>query len=227
MKRRRLLQIIAALPVMRGLWRWGLAPAEAASSPSTSRVRPGDPAWPSQAEWDQLAKDVGGRLLKVTSPLSACIDAPSYPACARVFKELKNPLFPRRRARAHAIARLGRRLDVGPERLRGRRGHNGRRRGSRQFRPRAQFAAGRERRWAQLSGKLQRADSLLIWTRAMNDIVLHDAFVPDGLRGKGRAGSRRSPSGRARSGCTFTTRSRPKRAATCKAAAARQSASRD
>src|SRR5271167_2601166 len=93
MKRRRLLQIIAALPVMRGLWRWGLAPAEAASSPSTSRVRPGDPAWPSQAEWHQLSKDVGGRLIKVQSPLAACIDAPSDPACAQVFKELKNPYY--------------------------------------------------------------------------------------------------------------------------------------
>ena len=27
-------------------------------------------------------------------------------------------------------------------------------------------------------------DSLLIWTRAMNGIVLHDAFVPEGCAGK-------------------------------------------
>jgi FAD/FMN-containing dehydrogenase len=91
MNRRRLLQLIAAVPVLRGLWRSALAPAEAAAS--LSRVRPGDPAWPSQAEWDQLSKDVGGRLIKVQSPLAACVDAPSDPACAEVFKELKNPYY--------------------------------------------------------------------------------------------------------------------------------------
>src|SRR5439155_1438633 len=32
-------------------------------------------------------------------------------------------------------------------------------------------------------GASSSADSLLIWTRAMNDVVLHDAFVPDGGAG--------------------------------------------
>ena len=90
MKRRRLLQIIAALPLVGGLWRSAFAPAEAASR-SPSRVRPGDPAWPSQAEWDRLSNDV--RLIKVQSPLAACIETPSGAACAEVFKELKNPYY--------------------------------------------------------------------------------------------------------------------------------------
>ena len=69
MKRRRLLQIIAALPLVGGLWRWALAPAAAAPAPS--RIRPGDPAWPLLGEWQQLSKDVGGRLVKVRSPLTS------------------------------------------------------------------------------------------------------------------------------------------------------------
>ena len=58
-----------------------------------SRVRPGDPAWPSEASWDRLSRDVGGRLVKVQSPLAACLEAPSSPSCAQVFKELKNPYY--------------------------------------------------------------------------------------------------------------------------------------
>lgn len=58
-----------------------------------SRVRPGDSAWPSEASWDRLSREVGGRLAKVQSPLAACLEAPSSPSCAHVFKELKNPYF--------------------------------------------------------------------------------------------------------------------------------------
>src|SRR4029450_3889047 len=52
-----------------------------------------DPAWPSEASWDRLSRDVEGRLVKVQSPLAACLEAPSSPSCAHVFKELKNPYF--------------------------------------------------------------------------------------------------------------------------------------
>jgi hypothetical protein len=33
-------------------------------------------------------------------------------------------------------------------------------------------------------GTSNAADSLLIWTREMHDIILHDAFVPRGVRGE-------------------------------------------
>ena len=58
-----------------------------------SRVRPSDSAWPPAASWDRLRRDLGGRLVKVQSPLAACLEAPSSPDCARVFKELKNPYY--------------------------------------------------------------------------------------------------------------------------------------
>ena len=89
MKRRRLLQLAAALPVL-SLARWA-APARAAAP--FARVRPGDPNWPSEASWDELNQAVGGRLIKVKSPLAACAEAPSDSACAQVFKELKNPYY--------------------------------------------------------------------------------------------------------------------------------------
>jgi len=39
-----------------------------AAAQPVSRVRPGDPAWPSAALWDRLKRDVGGRLIEIRSP---------------------------------------------------------------------------------------------------------------------------------------------------------------
>ena len=56
--------------------------------------------------------------------------------------------------------------------------------GRRQFRPHAQAAVGRQRGRNSYQGTSNAPDSLLIWTRRMHDIVLHDAFVPIGSAGK-------------------------------------------
>jgi hypothetical protein len=58
-----------------------------------SRVRPGDAAWPSEASWDRLRRDVGGRLLEVRSPLQDCLEAPDGAACRDLFEGLRNPYF--------------------------------------------------------------------------------------------------------------------------------------
>ena len=91
MNRRRLLQVTAVLPFARRAWRWAFAPARAA--PVFSRVRPGDPAWPSEAMWEELNRRVGGRLIKVRSPLDACVSAAPDANCVQVFKQLKNPYY--------------------------------------------------------------------------------------------------------------------------------------
>src|SRR5271170_6009785 len=182
MKRRRLLQIIAALPLAPGL-RSALSPAQAASSMSTSRVRPGDPAWPSQAEWDQLSKDVGGRLIKVQSPLAACIDAPSDPACAQVFKELKNPYYLgdevaltqslawvdawTSRPSVFAVAAETTADVVAAVNF------------AREHNLRLVVKGGGHSYF----GGSDAADSLLIWTRRMKAVAVHDAFVGAGRDG--------------------------------------------
>src|SRR5271167_4458320 len=88
LSRRRLLEILAGLPFMSGL----ASGASAADQPQ-GRVRPGDPAWPSDQSWDELGREVEGRLVKVRSPLAACVGASSDAACAQVFKEAKNPYY--------------------------------------------------------------------------------------------------------------------------------------
>jgi hypothetical protein len=79
--------------------------------------------------------------------------------------------------------RLGGRLDRRAEHLRGRGGENRRRRRSGQLRAeknlRRVVKGGHS-----YQGRSNAPDSLLIWTRAMNDIVLHDAFVAQGCEGK-------------------------------------------
>jgi FAD/FMN-containing dehydrogenase len=182
MNRRRLLQVIAAFPLLRGLWRSAVAPAAAASPPS--RVRPGDPAWPSQAEWDQLSKDVGGRLIKVQSPLAVCIDAPSDPACAQVFKELKNPYYLgdevaltqslgwvdawTSRPSVYAVAAETTADVVATVNF------------ARQHNLRLVVKGGGHSYF----GGSNAPDSLLIWTRRMHAIAMHDAFVGAGCAGR-------------------------------------------
>ena len=38
-----------------------------------TRSRPGDSGWPAEDRWEALNRAVGGRLIKVQSPLVACL----------------------------------------------------------------------------------------------------------------------------------------------------------
>ncbi len=84
MNRRTVLQGAAAL---------ALPGATAASGAPLRRVRPGEPGWPSAAQWDALKGAVGGNLFPVRSPLAACAASGDPEACAAVFRGLKNPYY--------------------------------------------------------------------------------------------------------------------------------------
>jgi FAD binding domain len=181
MNRRRLLQILAALPFARGLF--GESEAAAATAPF-SRVRPGDPQWPSDDVWDELGRRLEGRLIKVASPLSACVGAPSSDACAHVVKELKNPYYLgdevgltqtlgwvgawTSRPSVYAVAAKSTADVVAAVNFA--RTHN----------LRVVLKGGGH----SYQGTSNAADSLLIWTRPMSAIVLHDAFVGSGCEGQ-------------------------------------------
>jgi hypothetical protein len=93
MNRRQFLKSAAAIPLLHvGSSQLPKSSTKGtAPSASARRVRPGDPGWPSAASWDRLNREVGGRLIKVESPLAACQVAPNSPACSEVFRNLKNP----------------------------------------------------------------------------------------------------------------------------------------
>jgi FAD/FMN-containing dehydrogenase len=189
MNRRRFLQAVAAaLPFLPAMCSYLLGPRRAlGATPSMSRVRPGDSAWPSAASWDQLRRGVDGRLVKVQSPLAACLEAPSSPECAHVFKELKNPYFlgdevgltqslgwvDAWTSRPSAYAVVARSTDDVVAAVNFARKNN----------LRLVVKGGGH----SYQGTSNAADSLLIWTRRMNAITLHDAFVCAGCAGQHRA----------------------------------------
>jgi FAD/FMN-containing dehydrogenase len=144
------------------------------------RVRPGDPAWPSAASWDRLSRDVGGRLITVQSPLTGCRAAPGSPSCVEVVRRLKNPYFVGDQpgltqtsgwvdgwASAPSIYAMAARetADVVAA---------------------VDFARVNHLRLVvkggghSYQGTSSAPDSLLIWTRPMNRVTLHDAFVGTG-----------------------------------------------
>ena len=56
-----------------------------------SRVRPGDPAWPSAASWAKLQEEVGGNLIEVHSLFGSCATEPNGSACLDALKNIANP----------------------------------------------------------------------------------------------------------------------------------------
>jgi len=148
------------------------------------RVRPGDAAWPSAATWDKLDRAVGRRLIKLQSPLAVCREQPDSAACREVFKELKNPFY----IGDHpALTQTSGWVDawtsapsvyaIAAET-------------TEDVVVAVNFARENNLRLAvkggghSYQGTSNSADSLLIWTRAMNGIVLHDAFVAQSCEGK-------------------------------------------
>ena len=179
MNRRRFLRTVtAALPFLPAMCSYLLGSRRAlAKAPSMSRVRPRDSAWPSAASWDRLRRDVGGRLVKVQSPLAACLKAPSSPDCARVFKKLKNPYYLGDEvgltqslgwvgawtSRPSVYAVMAESTDDVVAAINFARQNN----------LRLVVKGGGH----SYQGTSNAADSLLIWTRRMNALTLHDAFI--------------------------------------------------
>ncbi|MDB5859082.1 MAG: linked oxidase domain protein, partial [Ramlibacter sp.] len=174
--RRRLLQLSAAVPF--------LSPALAAAAPAApaarSRVRPGDPAWPSAAAWQQFGAELHGALLPLRSPWAACVAAPASAACAQLFKSAKNPYY---LGDDPALTQTFGWVDAwtsAPS------VYAVAARNTADVAAAVNFARTHDLRLAvkggghSYQGTSNAPDSLLLWTRRMNAIALHDAFVPAG-----------------------------------------------
>jgi FAD/FMN-containing dehydrogenase len=173
MDRRSFLQAAVTLPFLSG-------PVRAQVELPLSRVRPGQPGWPSVASWQGLNDAVGGRLIKLQSPLGACRESPNGAACRELFRELKNPYFigddpsltqttgwiDAWTSQPSAYAVAARRTEDVTAAVNFARANN----------LRLVVKGGGH----SYLGTSNAPDSLLIWTRAMADIVVHDAFVAQG-----------------------------------------------
>lgn len=144
------------------------------------RVRPGDPGWPSEEQWAALKSRVGGRLSSPASPLAACSAAPDSEACNDVLAQLDNPYYIgddpaltqtlgwadawTSTPSAYVVAASSA-ADVAAA---------------------VNFAREHHLRLVvkggghSYQGTSNAPDSLLVWTRAMNRIELHEEFVAQG-----------------------------------------------
>ena len=186
MNRRELLKAAAAIPLLPGADWSRLADArgeDGVQNQTVSRVRPGDAGWPTEESWNKLSRAVEGRLIKVNSPLSACREAPDSPACAEVFKGLRNPYYIGDQvaltqtsgwvgawtSQPSVYAVAARKTDdvVAAVNF------------ARENKLRLVVKGGGH----SYQGTSCAADSLLVWTRDMNAISLHEAFVGQGCEG--------------------------------------------
>ena len=188
------------------------AAGPAVAPPTASRVRPGQPGWPTDAQWQQLRQslgpaiptiptlpalpplpplppiaatpqDTGAALIALQSPWRDCEAAPAGPACTRLFEAAHNPyalgdnpgltqtlgwvgawqsspsvFAVAARSTADVVAAVN---------------------FARLHRLRLVIKGGGH----SYQGTSNAADSLLLWTRRMTDITLHEDFVAQGCAG--------------------------------------------
>jgi FAD/FMN-containing dehydrogenase len=183
MDRRHLLRMAAALPVISGMW--SLASKRASGQPKfIARVRPGGAEWPSEAQWQQLGRNVGGQLVKVQSPLTRCAEASSSADCADALKKVKNPYYLRdevgltqslgwvgawtSRPSVYAVAAQTTSDVVAAVNF------------ARENNLRLVIKGGGH----SYQGTSNAADSLLVWTRKMDAVTVHGAFTATGCTGQ-------------------------------------------
>jgi FAD/FMN-containing dehydrogenase len=185
MQRRNLLRTAAALPLLSAGWSRVLgAAAESGSARLTHRVRPSDAAWPDAVTWAKLKDRVGGNLLEVQPLFGACENAPNGATCREAHKYIDNPYWIADQPGGTENSGL---LDAWapvPSAY------------ALKARNAADVAAGinfaREHNVRLVVrggahsylGTSTAPDSLMIWTRTMNQVVLHDAFVGKGCEGR-------------------------------------------
>lgn len=181
MDRRSLLKGAAGL-ALAGTALMGPGAPIAQGAAAARRVRPGDPGWPTAEEWAHLKAAVGGRLQPVEPPLAASVRG--LGADADPLEALANPFAIQDLAGATQTVGW---VDgwttapsvyaVEPE-------------SAAEVAAAVTFAREKNLRLVvkggahSYLGQSNAADSLLIWTRRLNRIELHDAFVPKGGEGR-------------------------------------------
>jgi FAD/FMN-containing dehydrogenase len=147
-------------------------------------VRPSDASWPSTASWAKLKEDVGGNLIEVHSLFGSCATEPNGTACLDALKNSGNPFWIGDQPAGTQVSGWLDAWTPAPSAY------------AIKARDAASVAAGvnfaRENNLRLVVkggghsylGTSNAPDSLLIWTRAMNQITLHDAFVGKGCEGR-------------------------------------------
>ncbi len=146
-------------------------PAKALAAAPAARVRPGAPGWPADADWAQLNAEVGGRLARVpqpdlTGPEAAKLLAnPYFVGDSPALTESSGWLDAWKSSPSAWMVDAKSAADVAAA-VRFAGAHNLR-----------LVIKGRGHSYL---GGSNAPDSLLIWTRHMDEVTTHDAFTPAG-----------------------------------------------
>jgi len=185
MKRRSVLRTAALLPLLYGVSKAPLSatPQSKTTKRMNRRVRPSDSSWPSAARWAKLQDAVRGNLIELHSLFGSCETEPNGAACLDALKNISNPYWIGDQPAGTEISGW---LDA--------------------WTPAPSVYAIKARNAADVAagvtfartnnlrlvvkggghsylGTSNAPDSLLIWTRSMNKVMLHDAFVGKGCEG--------------------------------------------
>jgi FAD/FMN-containing dehydrogenase len=148
-----------------------MLPVRTVRGDAISRIRPGMPGWPTDADWESLKQAVGGRLSPVTVPdltdpaVRKLLADPFYIGGQPGLTQTSGWLDAWRSTPSAYVVAAESAADVAAA---------------------IRFASGRNLRLVvrggghSYLGTSTAPDSLMIWTRAMNAIRVHDAFVPEG-----------------------------------------------
>ena len=183
MRRRNLLKGIAASVlqiVFRPRW-----PLQAKLTRGlTHRVRPTDPQWPSADSWAKLKTAVGGNLIEPQPLFAACQKDASGAACADLQRNIRNPFYIGDQPAGTEVSGWLDAWTPAPS------AYAIAARNAADVAAGVNFARQHNLRLVvkgtghSYLGTSNAPDSLLIWTRAMNKVTLHDQFVGQGCAGR-------------------------------------------
>jgi FAD/FMN-containing dehydrogenase len=157
-----------------------MLPHHLLASTTFRRRRPSDETWPSQSAWKQLNDAVGGNLIPVDFPLSVLKTDPTSDAAKRLLDNIRNPYYigdqPGLTESLGWVDAWATQPSVYAVAARN----------AQDIAAAVNFARQNDLRLVvkggghSYQGTSNAPDSLLIWTRHMNDITMHDVFVPNG-----------------------------------------------
>ena len=187
MKRRNLLTTVAMLPLLSSGFAFLVASTKAANASvprAVRRARPSDPSWPGAASWAKLREAVEGNLIEVRAMFESCATEPDGTACREATQYIKNPYWLGDQAAGTQVSGLLDGWTPAPS------AYAIKARNTADVVAGVNFARENNLRLVvkggahSYTGTSNSPDSLLIWTRAMNKVTLHDAFVGQGCAGR-------------------------------------------
>jgi FAD/FMN-containing dehydrogenase len=154
---------------------------DAPVAPLARRVRPGEPGWPTQAQWQALAESMQGKVFKVPDPFAGCEQ--SAQACNDILKQFENPFFIQDTPGATQSSGW---VDAWTSRVSP---YAAEVETAQDVSKAVQFAKQHNLRLVvkggahSYLGQSNAVDSFLVWTKRLNQIDMHQRFVPEGSQG--------------------------------------------